>query len=204
MIHLKASKNLILCLLLTTAVGVGTAVAQEGHEKDKNAKKNQPTVEEQIHGLEQMCTASAEARAKRHEEKSLYERLGKDEKIHELTKEVVRLHLENENLDRVMGMTEDYDLLAKRVAQFMISGMGGPVVYKDRPTLTASHEHLKLTDADFLAAGGDVIQAMKNLGYGQNEIDEVVCALVGLREQVILKDIKEARKAKQGENSDSK
>ncbi len=45
---------------------------------------------------------------------------------------------------------------------------------------------MKLTNADFMTAGADVIQAMKNLEYGQNEIDEVVCALVGLRSQVVL------------------
>ena len=38
----------------------------------------------------------------------------------------------------------------------------------------------QLTNADFLAAGGDVIQAMKNLGYGQNEIDEVICTGCGV------------------------
>jgi len=78
--------------------------------------------------------------------------------------------------------------VSKRVADFMISGMGGPAVYKNRPTLPDSHRHMKLTNADFMAAGADVIQAMKNLEYGQNEIDEVVCALVGLRPMVVLGD----------------
>ena len=67
----------------------------------------------------------------------------------------------------------------------MISGTGGPAVYKG-PALSESHAHMKLTNADFLAAGGDVIQGMKNLGYGENEIDEMVCIFVGLRAQVVL------------------
>jgi hypothetical protein len=32
---------------------------------------------------------------------------------------------------------------------------------------------------------------MKNLDYGQNEIDEVVCALVGLRPLVVLDETAE-------------
>jgi len=47
---------------------------------------------------------------------------------------------------------------------------------------------MNLTNADFMAAGNDIVQAMKNLGYGQNEIDELVCAFVGLRGMVVLAD----------------
>lgn len=45
---------------------------------------------------------------------------------------------------------------------------------------------MRLTNADFMAAAGDVIQAMKNLGHRQQEIDEVVCTLVALRPMVVL------------------
>jgi hemoglobin len=144
------------------------------------------TPDQQIQSLEAMCAANADDRAARHAETTLYERLGKEEGIHALTKEVVRLHMENDQIKHMVD--ESYaDELANRVALFMISGMGGPPVYEG-PSLTESHEHLELTNADFLAAGGDVIQAMKNLDHGQDEIDEVVCALVGLRDQVVLTD----------------
>jgi hypothetical protein len=48
-------------------------------------------------------------------------------------------------------------------------------------------EDLATSVADFIAAGTDVAQAMKNLGYGQEEIDEVICILVSLKDQVVLK-----------------
>jgi len=138
----------------------------------------------QVYDLEKMCAANADDRAYRHSSKSLYHRLGKDKKIHELTSEIVRLHLENPSIKHLVD--ERYaDHLAKRVAEFVISGTGGPAVYEG-PSLSHSHEHLKLSNGDFMAAGADVIQAMKNLGYGQNEIDEVVCILVSLRDQVVL------------------
>jgi hemoglobin len=143
-----------------------------------------PTVPEQVKGLEERCAQTAQARAERHAQKSLHQRLGGDEKIHGLIREVVRLHLENPSI-RHFFEGKDKELVATRVAEFLISGTGGANVYEG-PGLRASHESMKLTDADFLSAGGDVMKAMKNLGYAEPEIDEVVCALVALREQVVL------------------
>jgi hypothetical protein len=44
-----------------------------------------------------------------------------------------------------------------------------------------------LTDADFLEAGGDIVKAMQTLDYGEDEINEFVCILVSLKDQVVLK-----------------
>lgn len=157
-------------LLFTTAAGLAAEA---------------PSADAQVADLEKMCAANAEARTARHAEKALYLRLREDKGVHALTTEIVRLHLENEQIKHLFeGL--DNELVAERVAQFMISGTGGPFVYEDRPTLPDSHRHLKLTNSDFMAAGADVIQAMQNLDYGQDEIDEVVCTLVGLRAMVVL------------------
>lgn len=175
-------KKYLVTTALVAALVSSSAVLADNHE---GAAAPAPSADEQVKGLEQMCEQNAADRTARHAEKSLYERLGKEEGIHKLTEEIVRLHLENEHIKHMFeGL--DNDVVAQRVAEFMISGMGGPAVYENRPTLPDSHRHLKLTNADFMTAGGDVIQAMKNLEYGQNEIDEVVCALVGLRPMVVL------------------
>jgi hypothetical protein len=44
---------------------------------------------------------------------------------------------------------------------------------------------LDLTDADSLAVGGDFVVAMKTMGHGENEIQEMVCILVSLKDQVV-------------------
>ena len=170
-------------LMIIAAAMLSGATTFAEHPEHPAAK---PTADDQFKGLEKMCAASAEARTARQTEKTLYERLGKEKGINLLTKEIIRLHLQD---DPIKHMFEglDNDQVAKHVADFMISGLGGPQVYKDRPTLTESHVRLKLTNADFMAAGGDVMQAMKNLKYGQNEIDEMVCTLVGLQPLVVLK-----------------
>lgn len=148
------------------------------------AAKPAPTAEAQVAGLEASCAASATERAARHAAKPLFERLRGEEGIHSITREIVRLHLQNPAIRRFfVGL--DPDEVAKHVAQFMISGTGGPKAYQG-PDLTTSHKAMGLTNADFVSAGGDVMQAMKNLGYAPPEIDEVVCTLVALRPLVVL------------------
>jgi hemoglobin len=144
-----------------------------------------PSAEEKMAGLVGMCEASAEARTARHEARPLYDRLGGYEGIHALTKEIVRLHQENEDF-RLMMTYVDGEHLAKQVADFMASGTGGTTHYRGR-NIRDAHAHLQMTTADFLSAGGDVIKAMQNLGHGQEEIDEVVCILVSMSDQVIYK-----------------
>jgi hypothetical protein len=106
------------------------------------------TVAEQIGGLQQMCADTAEARAQRQADQPLYERLGGYDRIHEFVREVVRLHFENDALDRIM-VGVDGEKLAKNVADFAASGTGGPQTYTGRD-MPSAHAHLELTDADFL------------------------------------------------------
>lgn len=172
-------------LTLTIIAGLALALtAGAGPVRAEHPTEAPPSTADRIAGLEAQCAATADARAERHAARPLFERLGGDKKIHELLHEVVRLHLQN---PAIAGDFDglDPDHVADRVAEFVIAGTGGPAVY-DGPSLTESHARLHLTDDDFLAAGGDVVQAMTNLGYGQDEIDEVVCILVGLRDQVVL------------------
>lgn len=148
------------------------------------ASEEAPTVAEQVAGLEKMCADTETARTQRHADQALYERLGGYERIHDLTREVVRLHQVNPAIQHMFAKV-DAPKLAKHVADFMAAGTGGTATYtgRDMPTV---HARMHLTDADFLAAGGDIVTAMQSKGYGQEEIDEVVCILVSLKDQVVL------------------
>lgn len=142
-----------------------------------------PTVDEQIAGMKAMCADTEQARAQRQAEEPLYARLGGYDKILEFTTEVVRLHNQN---DAIKGMfTEvDSEALAKHVADFVAAGTGGTEAYTGR-TLPESHSNLHLNDADFLSAGGDIVTAMQSMEYGENEINDFVCILVSLKDQVV-------------------
>ncbi len=140
---------------------------------------------EQMAGLGTMCDETTSARKDRQNHESLYSRLGGYDKILNFTTELVRLHLENPAISPMLKGV-DCDLLARHVADFTAAGTGGTANYTGRP-MVAAHAHLNLTDADFLSAGGDVVKAMQNMGYQQNEIDEFVCILVSLKDQVVFK-----------------
>jgi hemoglobin len=184
-------RRVILPVVTILALGLVASPAISGQTATESARteaatieKAAPTADEQVTMLESGCELTAEARDARHTAKPLFERLGGEEGIHAITKELVRVHMQNEKL-AYMFEDLDGDHVANRVALFMISGTGGPALY-DGPSLPESHAHMGLTNTEFLLAGGDMIQAMKNLGYGADEIDEVICILVSLRDQVVL------------------
>ena len=174
-------------VLLLSSVVVASAVAQA-----PAPARPAPPAGEQVAALEASCAASAADRAARHAAKPLFERLRGEEGINDLTREVVRLHLQNPAIRHFFDGL-DTDAVARHVAQFMISGTGGPKVYQG-PDLTTSHRRMNLTNADFVSAGGDIVQAMKNLKFGQPEIDEVVCTLVALRPLVVLSAANEVKR----------
>ena len=176
--------------LLAIVLLIGSAALAEHPTKSKSdhpakAAAEHPTdaTAEQMAGLQAMCAESATARGERQAQKSLYDRLGGYDRILELTTDIVRRHADNETIKRTLEGV-DHELLAKHVADFMAAGTGGSAEYSGR-SLPDSHAHLDLTDADFLSAGGDIMAAMQAMEYGQNEIDEVVCIMVALKDQVV-------------------
>ena len=172
--HVLSRRPLIIYILALLAFA-SQAIAEESAA---------PTISEQVLGLDAMCAENSAAMAARQSEESLYDRLGGEKKIQEIVAEIVRLHAENEALESVMEGI-DQDRLVAGVTQFIVAGTGGPAEYTGRD-MVAAHAHLKLTNADFLSAGGDVVQAMKNKGCGEEEIQEIVCTLVSLREYVVI------------------
>lgn len=147
------------------------------------ADAHAPSTADRMAGLQTMCDESTDARAERHAATPLYERLGGYDRILALTTDIVARHQVNEPIKRTMKGV-DPALLAKHVADFLAAGTGGDIVYTGRD-LPASHAHLNLTTADFLAAGSDIAAAMQAADYGQDEIDEVLCLLVALKDQVV-------------------
>ncbi|MEJ2720597.1 MAG: hypothetical protein P8181_05585 [bacterium] len=121
-------------MMAAAVVSAGVAGNTAGEKRSETAAKTttdaKPTQspDEQIAGLDAMCAANADERAARHAETPLFERLGGEEGIHALTREIVRLHLQNPAI-KYMFDDLDADKVAHRVALFMISGTGGPASY---------------------------------------------------------------------------
>jgi len=171
---------MLIPLLLVLAV---PALAEDPAPEAEEAAEP-PTADEMVAAFEAKCAETAEARAARNEETSLYERLGGSAGILAATQEVIRLHMQN---DAIQYLFADLDTahVARQVANFLIANSGGPDVYEG-VGLMASHKDMHLTNATFMAAGADVMQAMKNMGAGENEIEEMICMFIALRDQVVL------------------
>lgn len=142
-----------------------------------------PPASEQVSALKQDCAASAEARSARHAEQPLFERLGGRAGIEAFVEETVRLHGENDTIVHLMDGV-DRERLVQQVTDFLSAATGGQVTYEGQNMVDA-HAHMDISDAEFLAAGGDVAQAMRGEGLGDAEVEEVTCMFVSLHGQVV-------------------
>jgi len=181
------SRMWIACCALLVAVGCGGGQAYEEPKAEPLAAEPvpaaAPTPDEQVAALDESCAAAAGAIAERQARSTLYERLGGREAIRAVVTDVVARHRVNPTISRVMEGVDDGHLI-EQVTDFLSQAGGGEVSYQGKDMVTA-HEHLALTNGDFLAAGGDVQAALKAAGVGDGEIQEVMCLFASLRDQVV-------------------
>lgn len=145
-----------------------------------------PSAKEQVAGIQKMCLDAAPAMKARQVKKSLYERLGKEEGIRKFFENLVPAHRANKKISHLFKHTDDRKLIAHST-EFLSAGSGGPQNYNGLG-MEKVHAHLNITNADFMAAGGDVQGTMKKLGYGEEEIQEVICALASFIPQVVIEE----------------
>lgn len=143
-----------------------------------------PSDAEQVAGLQTMCKDSAHAMKERQAKSALYIRLGEKEKIKTLATNIFTTHTNNKQIGHMFTHIEKGPFV-DNVTDFLVIGTGGGGKYSGR-SMDVAHKHLKITNADFLSAGGDVQNVMKGMNYGENEIQEVICALVAFVPVVVI------------------
>ena len=184
----------IICGVMCMAFGVASAgdhpagdhpSGDHPKEAKEHPAKEHPSasVEEQIEGLNSMCAESADARAERQAKESLFVRMGGEEGVKAFFTDVVARHRVNDQIKQYMEGVDDEKLI-NHLVDFVSAGTGGGGEYTGR-SMKDSHEYMHLSDADFLAAGSDVVAGMKAAEYGEEEIQEFMCILVSLKDQVI-------------------
>lgn len=67
----------------------------------------------------------------------------------------------------------------------MISGTGGPDVYKGKDKLSA-HKGMNISPVEFMATLDNALDALKKNNVGQREQEEVLFVLYSMRSQVVL------------------
>ena len=170
--------------LLAACGGSPDTASQKTMTTERVAQEVQaPTPDEQVAALDAMCAEAQSAMVARQAENTLFNRVGGRDGLHVVVTDIVRRHLINEPIKHLLDGV-DNDLLIERVTDFLVLGTGGQGEYHGRD-MVAAHAHLHLTNADFLAAGSDLGASMDAAGWGENEKQELLCAFVGLRPQVV-------------------
>ncbi len=181
-------KVMFLSLAIALVIFAGCAGPAEETAPEAEAVTEAPAVteltpDEQVAGFEQMCAEAAEAMAARQAESSLYDRVGGREGLHAVVADTVSRHQVNERISHFLEGV-DADHLVEQVTDFLVVATGGEGDYNGQDMKTA-HAHMALTNADFLAAGSDLGAAMTAAGWGENEQQELLCAFVSLRGEVV-------------------
>lgn len=146
----------------------------------------EPTPDEKMAEIVAVCEAAMPAIEQRQAENSLYNRLGGHGGIQRIITTMVEIHLENPDI-RPLFDGVDIDNFIKNSTDFVSAGTGGDEQYAGRDIPTV-HERMELTPGLFLEAGADLEAAMRQLGIGDAEIQEMMCALVSLRGLVLPPD----------------
>jgi len=176
-----------LVILLVAFVGCGGPAEEPADQADtapaEATAEVEPTPDEQVAELEQMCADAGPAVAARQAEATLFERVGGRDGLQIVVADTVQRHLVNEQIKHLMANVNT-DHLVTLVTDFLVVGTGGEGEYNGLD-MASAHAHLELTNADFLAAGGDLGAAMEAAGWGENETQELLCAFVALRGEVV-------------------
>ncbi|WP_421870592.1 group I truncated hemoglobin [Motiliproteus sp.] len=114
---------------------------------------------------------------------TLFERLGGTDAITRISSDIVDLHRQNPLISTRFGAS-DPTVLKATVAEFFITGTGGPPCYKGAD-MKSAHAHMNIDHAEFMAVLDDALKAMQHNNVGQREMEEVLFILYSMRGDII-------------------
>ena len=117
--------------------------------------------------------------------RSLYERLGGEEKIRPMVADLLSLHQNNPVISTRYAVAKKSDAeIIDLVVDLLCSGTGGPQEYKGLDMKTA-HTGMNCSEAEFVAVLDDLLAAMEKHGVGEVEKAEVLAMNYGLKDEII-------------------
>lgn len=174
-------KGSLICLviLLVACAGCG------GPENEVAAppQGGAASAEDQLAVMERNCASAAPGIEARQAEATLFERVGGREGLRVVVEETVRRHLVNEQIKHLLEGV-DTEHLVTQVTDFLVVATGGEGEYHGRE-MAEAHAHLELTATHFLAAAHDLRDAMEHAGWRGEEHQELLCAFIGLKGEVV-------------------
>lgn len=117
--------------------------------------------------------------------KSLYERLGGEEKIRAIVTDLLALHHRNPAISTRYDNASKSDAeIIDLVVDLLGSATGGPQVYKGDDMKTA-HRGMNISEAEFVAVLDDLLEALAKHGVGEIEKAEVLALNYALKDEVV-------------------
>lgn len=177
------AKVFVLIILLVGLAGCSGPAEEAVEAVEEAVQEAELTPDQHVAEMEAMCAGAAEAMTARQVEASLFDRVGGREGIHQMVADTVARHQVNETIVHTLEGVDPEHLISQ-VTDFLVGATGGENVYAGRDMVEA-HAHLSLSNAEFLAAGSDLGASMDAAGWGEGEKQELLCAFVDLRSQVV-------------------
>ena len=115
---------------------------------------------------------------------SLFERLGGVEGITKIASDLTDNHVANKATAPRFS-NSNIAMLKNAFATFIISGTGGPNVYKGRDVWSA-HKGMNISAVEFMAVLDNILAALTKNNVGQREQEEFLYILYSMRSQVVL------------------
>jgi len=116
-------------------------------------------------------------------DKSLYERLGGEQKIRNITENILDNHLNNPKVS-VRYQDSDREKTIRIVSEFICAGTGGPQEYTGKDMLT-THRGMNINETEFLAVVDDIMAALDSNSIGDQEKQEVLMICYSLKEEIM-------------------
>jgi hemoglobin len=114
---------------------------------------------------------------------SLYERLGGTEGCTKIASDLIDNHLANKIIATRFAKS-DKGAINKAAATFLISGTGGPNVYKGKDML-AAHKGMNISATEFMAVLDDALSALEKNKVGKREQEEILYILYSMRSHIV-------------------
>lgn len=120
--------------------------------------------------------------------RTLYERLGEFNGITKLVDDVVSIHMTNPSVSPrflpLKDQPEHLKMIKQHTVNFFCAGSGGPQEYKGRD-MVSTHKGMNISEQEFLAVVDDIMEAMDNNNYQEEDKKDVLAILYSLKEGVI-------------------
>ncbi len=115
---------------------------------------------------------------------SLYDRLGQEQGITRIVRDVLANHLANPVIKARFENVKDMDRLHRVSVEFFCSGSGGPQKYTGRDLL-ATHKGMNLSEQELVAAMDDIVAALDKNDIDDQTKSDVIGILISLKAQVL-------------------